>query len=87
LTTLNLGLNPQPEKTIFCAINWNKKKEIGERQDFLAKLHKKVQFQGVILKYVKKIDFNIRLLAHLFKKKLQLCNFWENSEPIFRSGI
>jgi len=37
-------------------------------QDFLAKLHKKVQFPGIIFKYMKKYDFNIQLLTHPFNK-------------------
>jgi len=35
------------------------KKGIGQMQDFMAKLRKKVWFSGVIFKYAKKYDFII----------------------------
>jgi len=50
--------------------NIGSKKEIGEMQDFLAKLCKKVQFPGVIVKYMKRLQYqHFNILTHLFLKK------------------
>jgi len=47
---------------------------------------KKIQFSGVIFKYTKKIPFQYSAFDTFIFWKIQLSSFWENGEPIFRSG-